>query len=173
MERDSKKWLKRGLLALVLVAIATAAISYGPLLYGLWKHGVFDRPSAAHSYVGTSTDNLKYMRTALLSYEDSEGQFPISAGWMDAIMNRLNTDDLKKGESLKKLVYPGNEGQAGKYGYAFNDALSGKYHGDIKDPKTPMVFESTSTEKNAHGDPVKLRTPGGLAITVGGDILHE
>jgi hypothetical protein len=144
---------------------------YGPLVYGLWKHGFFEKPADAHQYEGTSIDNLKYIRTALLGYEDSEGQFPQPAGWMDAIKNRLNTDDLQKGEASKKLVYPGYAGQPGKYGYALNDALGGKYHGYVKDPKTPMVFESTATERNAHGDPAKTRRPGGLAISIDGQIL--
>jgi len=167
-----KKWLKRGIGGLLLVAILVAGVFFGPLVYGLWQKGFFSQGAAKKQYEGTSIDNLKYMRTALLGYEDSEGQFPIAGGWMDAIKNRLNTDDLKKGESFKKLVYPEYEGQDGKYGYAFNDAISGKYHGDVKDPKTPMVFESTATELNAHGDPAKLRRHGGLAITMNGEILH-
>ncbi len=155
-----------------MVAIAFSVWFYGPLAYGLWKRGFFDRPAAAHDYKGSSTENLKFIRTALLGYEESEGQFPLGPGWMDAIQNRLGSDDLKKGEAVKKLVAPEDEGKPEAYGYAFNDALSGKFYGDIKDPKTPMVFESGATGRNAHGDPAKLRKPGGLVITVGGDIEH-
>ncbi len=171
MKPGAKKWLKRGIPAVLLVAVAVALWIYGPFAWALYKKGFFDRPSAAHDYEGTSSDNLRYIRTALLGYEDSEGQFPVAGGWMDAIQNRLHTDDLKKGEASKKLIYPGYLGEEGKYGYAFNDALAGKYHGDIKDPQTPMVFESTTTERNAHGDPAKLRRPGGLAITMSGEIV--
>jgi len=167
-----RRRVQRVILLLILAVFLFVAGFYGPFVYALYKRGFFNGEPAAHDYSGTSSDNLRYLRTALLGYEDSEGQFPIAGGWMDAIRNRLNTDDLKKGEASKKLVYPSFEGQAGKYGYAFNDALSGKYHGDIKDPKTPMVFESTDTEKNAHGDPAKLRRPGGLAITMNGEIEH-
>jgi hypothetical protein len=174
MEAGAKKKLKRGCLALFIVALGLGIWFYGPLVRGLYNAGFLDRflkSEDKRKYEGTSMDNLRYMQTALLGYHDSEGQFPVAAGWMDAIHNRLNTDDLKKGEEAKKLVYPGYVGQDGKYGYAFNDALSGKYKGDIKDPKTPLVFESTDTEKNAHGDPAKLRRPGGLAISVDGQIL--
>lgn len=172
MKPGVKKWLKRGPLILILLGLAFAGWFYGPLAYGLWQKGFFGKTSDAHRYEGTSIDNLKFIRTALLGYEDSEGQFPAAGGWMDAIQNRLGTDDLKAGEAAKKLVRPDFYGQQGKYGYAFNQALAGKYRGDIKDQRTPMVFESASSERNAHGDPVRLRKPGGLAVTVGGDILH-
>ncbi|HTQ10834.1 MAG TPA: hypothetical protein VMI31_12230 [Fimbriimonadaceae bacterium] len=172
MASARKKWFKRGSGVALLLAVVFIGVYYGPLFYGLWQRGFFDRGSAKKQYEGTSIDNLKFMRTALMGYEESEGQFPIAGGWMDAIENRLSTDDLKKGEGMKKLVYPEYEGQAGKYGYAFNDAMSGKYKGDVRDTKAPMVFESTATEKNAHGDPAKLRRPGGLGITMGGQIVR-
>lgn len=176
MDAATKKRFKIGCGGFGLVAVTLAIWFYGPLARALWSKGFFDqmfRGDDTKKYAGTSMDNLKYMRTALMGYEDSEGQFPVAGGWMDAIQNRLNTDDLKKGEALKKLVYPANAGQDGKYGYAFNDALSGKYKGDIKDPNTPMVFESVVTDRNAHGDPVKMRRPGGLAISVDGKILDR
>lgn len=174
MEAGTKKKVKRGCLAVFVLALAFGIWFYGPLVklaYHLWQRGDFAPPSAQHEYEGTNTDNLKFLRTALLSYEESEGQFPSAGGWMDAIQNRLNTDDLKKGEAVKKFVAPAYVGQPGRFGYAFNDALSGKYMGDIKDQKTPMLFESTATERNAHGDPAKLRKPGGLAIGLDGTVL--
>jgi hypothetical protein len=172
METGRKKKVKIGCLVAALVVFGGGYWFYGPILRHFlptaWD-SLF--PASKQTYHGDSTANLQAMRTALLGYEESEGQFPAAAGWMDAIGNRLNTDNLKKGEGLKKLVTPEFVGQEGKYGYAFNDALSGKYHGDIKDQKTPMIFESSSTEKNAHGDPSKLRKPGGVAITVDGQIV--
>jgi hypothetical protein len=69
---------------------------------------------------------------------------------------------------MKKLIRPGlSEGQ---FGYAFNDAASGKYKDDLKEPaKTALVFESMETQKNAHGDPARLRK--GIAISVDGTVL--
>lgn len=164
--------IKRGIALILLLGFGFAVWFYGPLFLGLWRHGVFDRPSEQRAYEGTSIDNLRAMRTALLGFEDSEGQFPAASGWMDAIKNRLRTDDLRKGEESKKLVYPGYLGQEGKFGYALNDAVSGKYHADLKDPKTILVFESTSTERSAHGEPAKVRRPGGIAIAIDGEIIR-
>lgn len=125
------------------------------------------------SYHGSSVDNLKAMYNAMNLYHDSEGQFPDSAGWMDAIQNRIYEADLKKGEAEKKLIRPALSGNAGQYGYAMNDEASKKYKDDIKDKKLPLIFESTATERNAHGDPKTLRRPHGLAISVDGTILEE
>jgi hypothetical protein len=128
--------------------------------------------SKQHDYSGTSIDNLRRMQTAMLLYNDSEEHFPEAAGWMDAIDLRLQTADLKKGEAEKKLVRPDLLGQADQFGYAMNDACSAKYKGDIKDPnRTPLIFESTETGRNAHGDPAKIRN--GIAITIDGTLLRN
>jgi hypothetical protein len=170
MAAGNKRKRRLGCLVVGTLVFGFLVWFYGPLAWALYKAGFLERKAPPHAYDGTSIDNLKFMRTALLGYEESEGLFPEASGWVEAIQNRLNTDDLKKGEAAKKLVYPEFIGQAGKFGYAFNDALSRKYHGDIKDGKTPMIFESTTTDRNAHGDP-KLRKPGGLAISVDGTVL--
>jgi hypothetical protein len=173
MEGSTKKRVKRGCLGVFVLGIAFAAWFYGPLVVGLWRAGFFERKPSPHAYEGDSRKNLELIRTALLGYEESEGIFPEGAGWMDAIQNRLKTDDLKKGEGQKKLVRPDLLEEPDSYGYAFNDVVGGQYHGDIKDPKTPLVFESTATERNAHGDPKKIAKPGGLVITVGGQIVKQ
>lgn len=165
--------LKRGC-AIATIVVAGIVIYFWPLLVGaadLYRKGVL-QGTRKHEYEGSSIDNLKAMRTALLGYEESEGQFPMGSGWMDAIQNRLNTDDLKKGEAAKKLVLPELLDQPGKYGYGFNQELEGHYRGEVKDPKTPLVFESTETGRNAAGDAKELRRPGGLAIAVDGTILR-
>ena len=95
---------------------------------------------------------------------------------MDAIKNYGAASDLAKGEADKRFVTPAMQGKAGQYGYAMNDAASGKYKGDIKDPKTPLIFDSSDTSRNAHGNPKKLmpsptRAGGNLGIAVDGTIL--
>ncbi len=144
---------------------------FGKPACDLLKH--FDIiPPPKHEYSATSEENLKALYQAMSMYHDSEGQYPEANGWMDAISNRLKTNDLQKGEEMKKLVRPDLLEQDGKYGYAMNDAASAKYKDDIKDPaKTPLLFESKTTEKNAHGDPKESRI--GMAITVDGTILKQ
>lgn len=137
----------------------------------LWRAGFLDKPDPV-AYRGASLDNLRAQRTALMLYHDSEGQLPLAAGWMDAIGNRLQTRDLKPGEGAKKLIAPDFAGQPGKYGYAMNGACSGKYKDDVASPETtPLVFESTSADRNAHGDPKTLGKPQGQAISLGGQAL--
>ncbi len=168
-----KKKIGVGCLAAFIVVGGVGWWFYGDLIRhfapSLWR-SVTDRP---HEYKGTSIDNLKAMRNALLSYEESEGQFPEASGWMTAIEKRIVTDDLKSGESEKKLILPENVGQPGKFGYGFNASLSGKYHGDIKDHQTLMIYESVDEAKNASGDPAKAERRGGLAITLDGTIVES
>src|SRR5436309_1729398 len=89
-----------GALAVILPDQRNAILNIG----GAWWSQ--QSVSAKHDYSGTSIDNLRRMQTALLLYNDSEGQFPDSSGWMDAIGNRLETADLNKGEAKKKLIRP-------------------------------------------------------------------
>jgi hypothetical protein len=165
----------RALVAVIVVAVLGVAAWLGPTLNTLYKHGFFDS-ATARKYSGTTIDDLKAMRTALMIYHDSEGTFPAGDKWMDQIENRIHTSDMSTEESRKKLVDPAFAGQPGKYGFALNDAVAGKYKGDLKDPKTPLVFESSDSGKNAHGDPAKLapappHAGGNLAITVDGTIV--
>lgn len=166
-----RKWLIGCSIPIALVGIGAIVLpdQRNTILAALhlWRDGAFSHET--HDYVGTSTENLRRIRTALMLYHDSEGQFPDASGWMNAAIDRLQTADLNKGEGLKKLVRPDLLGQDGAYGYAFNDACSRKYKDDVKDPKTPLVFESTDKAFDAHGDPAKLRK--GLAITIDGTIL--
>jgi hypothetical protein len=168
--KRGRAW-KTGCLVLLIASIGGGIWVY-PTLRDLWPF-LFGRDDPEISYKGTSIDNLKAMHTALNLYHDSEGQYPEASGWMDAIKARIKTADLKKGEEEKKLIRPALLGKEGQYGYAMNDAASGKYKDDIKDPKTPLIFESTETGKNAHGDPKTAKRPHGVAIAVDGTILQE
>ncbi len=171
-----RKLVKR----LLLLTVGLVIVYYGSTFLlsarDLYRAGVFDQ-QAQRTYSGNTSDNLKAIRTALLLYHDSEGQFPVADHWMEAIEQRIRTDDMSGAESAKKLVDPVFAGQPGKYGFAFNDAASGKYKGDLQDPKMPLVFESQDASKSAHGDPNKLQpnpphAGGNLAIAVDGTILH-
>lgn len=103
-----------------------------------------------------------------MSYHDSEEHFPSSAGWMDAIENRLSTNDLKEGEAKKKLIRPDNEGKAETFGYALNDTVSNRYKTDVKDTNAILIYESKQNGKNAAGDPGTDGILGGQAIALDG-----
>ncbi len=159
----------------MLVGIVGAGLWVGPTLRDLYRGGFFNSVGT-RQYKGTLDENLKAIRTALMLYHDSEGQFPNSAGWMDAIRTRIRTDDLSGAEAEKKLMDPAYGGKPNVYGFAMNDAASGKYKDDIKDKKAPLIFESQSTARNAHGDPKKdapnpPHRGGDYGITVDGVIV--
>jgi hypothetical protein len=167
-----------GTVAVILLGVLFFT-GFGKTFRTLWSHGFFDQYVSGdqeRKYNASGTANLKALYTALMLYHESEGQFPVASGWMDAIKNRVAASDLAKGEADKKFVTPSLEGKPGQYGYAMNDAASGKYKGDVKDPKTPLIFDSSDTSRNAHGDPKKLlpspaRAGGNLGITVDGTIV--
>lgn len=144
----------------------------GPPLLDLGRGGFLSCAPPKHEYSATSEQNLKAIYQAMMLYHESEGQFPEANGWMDAIDNRISSNDLKKGEEKKKLIRPDLIGQEGNYGYAMNPVASAKYKDDVKDPSTtPLIFESKETVRNANGDPEKSRD--GLAISVDGTILKQ
>lgn len=176
-----KRWgFGKKLLLGVVLAILVAACFPGVRqtvrgVYDLWQKGAF-KSAQKKDYSGTNIENLTALHTALKLFHDSEGQFPDTADWMDAIEPRLKT--YIYGESaMKKLVRPDLLEEEGQYGYALNDACAGKYIDDIPNPDdTPLVFVSTDTGKNAHGDPKTLlpNPPlggGNVGISVSGKIL--
>ena len=112
--------------------------------------------------------NLKALYTGMMLQHDSDGQFPKSDQWMDKIIIRVRTETLKKGAEKEKFVDPAAGEQPGAYGFAMNDAASEKYKEEIKDKKMPIIFQSTDTSWNAHGDPAKIGRKGGIGIALDG-----
>lgn len=158
------KWILGGI-ALVLVGLV---IWLWPVLRAVIKVGLPQGPEL-RKYEGTSQDNLKAIRTALLFYHDNEDRFPEGSGWMNAIEGQLRTNDLTPEEALKKLHNPTlpNAGP-NDYGYALNQAVAGKHRQDVGGDSTVLVFETDRREKNAVGDPKEGK---GKAITLKGDIV--
>ena len=163
----------------ILLAAIILFTDFGKAVRTGISHGFLDAylsPDDERKVNASEEANLKAMYTALMAYHESEGAFPPATNWMDALKNYGAASDLAKGESEKKFVSPSLAGKPGVYGYALNDLASGKYKGDIKDPKTPLVFDSSDTSRNAHGDPKRLlpsaiRPGGNRAIAVDGTIL--
>jgi hypothetical protein len=170
------KKLLVGLGALVALAvIGLFTTSFGKGLRDLWGSGAIQasvlKPERRTYDDKSSDENLKALSTAIKLYHESEGAYPDSDKWMDEIAPRLILNDLPKKEADKKLVRPDLAGQSDQYGYAMNDAASKKYRDDL--PKgTILLFESSSTVRNAHGDPKKDGKAGGRSVTIEGNLVN-
>lgn len=122
-------------------------------------------------------DNLKAMHMAMMLYHESEGAFPDSSGWMEAVEPRIQVNDMTKSENFKKMISPEFLKEKGKYGYAMNDAASQKYKDDISEPDTtPLIFDSSDLARNAHGTPETLlpsppRNGRNQGVSISGQIL--
>ena len=127
--------------------------------------------SGTEAYKGDIKDRLKAMQTAADLYHSSEDSYPKAEKWMDDLLIRLQTQNLKKGEAERKLKRPDIEMNPDQYGFALNKEVAGMYKGDIKDPLTILIFESNEITKNAVGDPKVDGKPGGEGITVSGKIV--
>src|SRR5688572_19653527 len=160
----------------LLAGLIYAGWRFGPTVFDLWQAGILEGALSSKElrrYQGSSMDNLKAMHLALSLYHESEGQFPHSNGWMDAVQPYVQSGDMSKDEAMKKLVNPLlRPAKTGVFGYAMNDAASAKYRDDIAKPaETLLIFDSSDTTWNAHGKPEKLvpeppRQGGNLGITI-------
>ena len=160
-------------MGLIAATIASLWITPpGRSIRTLWQNGTIEaviKPPEPVNYNVSNESNLKALFTAIMLYHDSEGQFPKSDTWMDAIKNRITSSDLKEGEGEKKLHNPANA--TSEYGYAMNDLASTKYKDDLKDKSAILIYESVAVTKNAHGDPKKDARKGGKGITLEGKIV--
>ncbi len=168
-----RRWILGALAAL----FGGAALFYGPVIADLSREGILQgllsKPQE-RAYLGDSEDNLRALYLGMKLYHDSEGAFPEAESWMDAIGKRVKTSDMSEDEAAKKLIRPDLRGQPDRYGYAMNVAMAGMYLEDVKDPsRTPLLFESRETGRNAAGDPVSdALSAQALAIAVDGTILR-
>lgn len=159
-----------GLGAVLLVgAVVLFATPAGKAIRDIAGTGVVQQALKKHedlTYVDKDSEaNLQSFATALKTYQTSEGVYPDAGRWMDEILPRLILNNLPQKEAEKKFHRP--DVAAGGYGYALNDVAAGHYVGDL--PKgTILVFESATTERNAHGDPKRDGRPHGRAITIEG-----
>ncbi|MBX3112197.1 MAG: hypothetical protein KF857_09325 [Fimbriimonadaceae bacterium] len=162
---------KRIVAAVVALGVIGAAWYYfGPLVGFLNRTGYLEG-TTRRTYKGDSVANLKAIQTAIMSYYDSEGQFPDGSGWMDEAFNRMKTADMADSETKKKLHGPSG-GESG-FGYSFNEALSQKTKSEAGDPATTVLaYESHDAAWNAHGDPgaeAKI-DPQAKAVTLDGQV---
>lgn len=169
-----KKFLVLKIILLVLaLGIGFILFKLGPTAYVAWKRGFFT-PQMRSTYDGSTDENLKNLRQALMMYQESEGQLPDASGWMDAAWLRTKTADLTEEEARKKFRVPGMTGE--DFGYAMNSELSQKYGGDLPQD-TILLFDSKDLKWNASGKPTDLapnpaREGGNKGITLGGKIVE-
>jgi hypothetical protein len=170
MRRATKRTAAGCLLFAVIGVMLLTLTGKGRAVIDLWPViSSYIFPAGQQKYEASREGNLKAIYTGLMLYHDSEGQFPVATGWMDAIQGRIRATNMSPEEAQKKLVRPDlAPAQPGVFGYAMNDAVSGKYKGDIKNPKTVLIFESDQTGRNAHGNPANAK--GRYAVAVDGTV---
>ena len=170
----ARKRLLLGCGAVLAVALIAGGIFFGPTIADLYRAGFNPlHESKKKKWTPDTEANLKALYTALKLHHESEGQYPKSGQWMEAAVKRVASATLPRHEAVKKFVDPAAGGAPGVYGFAMNDAVSEKYDQDVADrAKTPLLFQSTETAWNAHGDPAKIGRAGGLAISVDGQIIE-
>ena len=170
----SKRRLTWSAVAIVLVAVVYFLTPIVKLAIGLNKRGFFDAPKAA-TYVSSTRANLLALYTAMMFVHESDGQFPDDSKWMDAIQHNLKSDTLKTDDAAAKLHDPSLGASPDVYGFAMNDACSGKYKGDLP-TGTILIFTSQATGRNAHGNPKtdSAKPPrASLGVTIEGKIVSE
>ncbi|MFZ4508128.1 MAG: hypothetical protein ACOYON_10595 [Fimbriimonas sp.] len=176
MSRRKKRIRALGCGCLVVVIGAIGFLFFtepGNAVRDLWNRGILQAALVKEDrmkFDGDSRASLKALHTALMLYHDSEGAFPPADRWMDAIENRLASNDLDPASAKQKLVRPDLRGTEGQYGYALNVAAAGKYKADAGKGTTILVFESTNTKKNATGDPKRESLADGLSVTFDGKL---
>ncbi len=172
MESRKRKQLGCGVALVVFAAFAGWLYPLVRIAIGLGAA----EPELTTKYEGDTMSNLKRISEALQLYKESEGQYPEATGWMDAAMLRLKTSDLTEDEARKKLKDPRLSG-AESFGFAMNEAASGKTDKDFPDPnKIILIFSSQATVWNAHGKfPLDQATParagGNAGILASGKVV--
>jgi prepilin-type processing-associated H-X9-DG protein len=117
-------------------------------------------------HVGSCLDNLREMQKALSAYVVSNDRYPPADRWMDEVIQYNSPDDVTRKENWKRFRCPTSTGED-EYGYAMNAELSGALRPLEKDKaewaraeKTPFIFDSSDTSRNAHGSLSLLPKPG-------------
>jgi hypothetical protein len=137
------------------------------------RAGFFEKPEKKQRWTPETEKNLQVLFTAVKMHHGSEDAYPAADKWMDQIEKRVRTNLLSKDEALKKFVDPAAaNGAGGGFGFAFNEVASAKYVDDLPDKdSTILIFQSTDTRWNAHGDPAKIGREGGIGINAKGEIV--
>ncbi len=146
MKLSGRKWWRYGIIGLTIL-VAGLVIWVGPVLISAKRAGLLDA-TEAEKYQPSREANLKAIATALNLVHDSDGVYPVAGKWMESIGNRLQRNGMTAADAQLKLIRPGLDPKSGKYGYAYNQKVAGKYRDDL--PKgTLLVVESRNLARNA------------------------
>lgn len=141
---------KKIVLSITGAAVVGLGIWLGPLIPPLIKY-FQDRNyyKTKIEYYPACKENIALLGAAINAYLESEGVFPPAEKWMDEIQPYLRSNEKTKEDQLKKLHCPDLSPE--EFGYAYNAQLAGKSKDAIGDQeKTPVVYDSTQTSKNAN-----------------------
>lgn len=161
------------------VIVLVLAIWLGPVIWVAFKSGIAQdliSPPERVEYDAGVAENLEAIHTAMMQYHDSEGGFPPAEEWMDLLLLRLRTADLKEGEEYRKLMNPKlSHLGTDVFGYAYNYDVQNMYIDDIPGGENQiLVYETADPAYSISGDPadaLPIEGSENLAVTVGGEIL--
>jgi prepilin-type processing-associated H-X9-DG protein len=122
--------------------------------------------------------NLKQQSAAFLMYaEDNDTKFPPAEKWTETILPYVRKQQSSETERFAIFRCPnGQAKKKGAFNYAMQDNLSAMSQRKITTPeKTSLLFESSTTQKNAHNNGTSFATPhigqknkyGGVAFADG------
>lgn len=171
-EEVKKKGCLIGFASVVGILLVVVFLTpFGRGLRDILKSGIFVE-AKQERLSATVDDQLKMMFAAAMTHHQSEEKFPEASTWMDDLLKRMQTQNLLPGEAEKKMIRSDLVGQPGKFGFALNSAVVGKYKGDLKDESIILIFTSKIDSKNATGEPKSDGLPGGKGITLKGDVVN-
>lgn len=136
-----------------LAGIILSLLCLGPLAW-LIMIPVFQQTSNS-TQTKLCLENLKQIGAAMAMYaNDNHDHFPPSKSWMDKL-NLYVDSEVTFACPVQRRVNPSS------FGYAMNKDLPGTEAGTLKEPaKTPLVFDSSVTDRNAESDLTTLPEPG-------------
>jgi prepilin-type processing-associated H-X9-DG protein len=109
--------------------------------------------------------NLKQQSAAFLIYnEDNDAKFPPSDHWMEVILPYgIRKESNETNPPFAVFRCPSMPSlKQGAFNYAMHDKLSGVLQHKIAAPeKASLLFESSTTQKNAHNNGISFATPHG------------
>jgi hypothetical protein len=144
---------KNVVLWVVVGVLAICACGVVPILAAILLP-VFSQAKFAAQRTAALSNSKRAALGAILYSADYDNRLPLAQNWMDS------TFPYSKSETVFRSPLAMKD-NPDAYGFAFRLDLSGKKMADIAQPaKAEMIFDSTDTSRNAHGNLELLPRPG-------------